>query len=153
MRALPLFGITLLAVAMSACGTEEITPDQIWSGATFTFEKAGNADPTEEVNQDRLTANVWLTRSSGGGQIYNAVSESEADQDKSPKGTEWAIGSIDDVNTLEFKPFREAVGKPKSVVGKDLVLHLIEDDVYLTITFTKWGAGKSGGFAYERSMP
>jgi hypothetical protein len=32
-----------------------------------------------------------------------------------------------------------------------MVLHLIADDVYISIKFTSWATGKTGGFAYERS--
>ena len=52
---------------------------------------------------------------------------------------------------MTFKKFRAAVGKPKDVVGKDLVMYLEDDDVYLTVKFTSWTEGKNGGFAYERS--
>jgi hypothetical protein len=38
-------------------------------------------------------------------------------------------------------------------VGKDLVMHLIDDDIYLNIKFTSWSVGKKGGFSYERSAP
>ncbi|MEM9328670.1 MAG: hypothetical protein AAGA85_23590, partial [Bacteroidota bacterium] len=129
----------------------------IWSGPTLSFTKENGADPTAEENQDRLTDNVWITRGNGGGQIYNAVSESSAAQSTSPEGTEWAQGSIDDVTTLVFQPFRAAVGRPQDVVGQQLVLHLIEDDIYLSVEFTSWAGngqnGNGGGFAYDRSTP
>ena len=32
------------------------------------------------------------------------------------------------------------------------MLHLISDDIYLSIKFTSWG-GSSGGFSYNRSTP
>ena len=123
----------------------------IWTGAAITFDKADGADPNQAANQDRLTDNVWITRGNNGGQIFNAKAENAADKDLSPKGTEWALGTIDEIETLNFKPFRAAVGKPKDIVGKDLVLHLIQDDVYLSIKFTSFSSDKAGGFVYERS--
>ncbi|MEO0603957.1 MAG: hypothetical protein AAF211_21145 [Myxococcota bacterium] len=30
------------------------------------------------------------------------------------------------------------------MVGLDLVVHLIDDDVYLTVSFTSWTAGMAG---------
>ena len=106
-----------------------------------------------EGNQDRLTLNVWITRGNGGGQIYNAAISENADKVNSPVGTEWAIGNLDDVSSLSFGAFRATVTKPKNVVGKNLVVHLIKDDVYLSLKFTSWSGGKKGGFSYERSTP
>ncbi|MBL6669355.1 MAG: InlB B-repeat-containing protein [Flavobacteriaceae bacterium] len=124
-----------------------------WQGTTLSFVKEDNADPTVEINQDRLTSTVWITRGNGGGQIYNAAVSENADKVNSPVGTEWAIGILDDVSSLSFGPFRATVSKPKNVVGKNLVVHLIKDDVYLSLKFTSWSGGKKGGFSYERSTP
>lgn len=41
----------------------------------------------------------------------------------------------------------------KSLVGKNMVLHLVEDNIYISIKFTSWSSGTKGGFAYERSTP
>ena len=122
----------------------------VWTGSTVTFEKAEGASPTEANNQDRLTNNVWLTRGNSGGQIYNAKTENMFDKDTSPAGTQWALGSINDIDNLSFKDFRDAI-KPENVIGKDLVLFLVEDNIFLSVKFTKWSSGKKGGFAYERS--
>jgi hypothetical protein len=54
---------------------------------------------------------------------------------------------------LKFESFRSAVGKPQDVVGKDLVMYLLEDDIYLSIKFKSWSQGQKGGFSYERSTP
>ncbi|MEM6802350.1 MAG: hypothetical protein AAF696_13155 [Bacteroidota bacterium] len=123
----------------------------VWSGPTITFTKADEADPTDPANQDRLTDNVIITRGNQGGQIYNIASETMADKNTSPAGTEWAIGKIDNVASLQFKAFRAAVTKPQDIVGEDLVLHLIEDDIFLAVKFTAWSGGQKGGFRYERS--
>lgn len=55
--------------------------------------------------------------------------------------------------TITFRPFRAAVDRPQNVVGKELVLHLIESDIYLQVRFTSWSQSKQGGFGYERSTP
>ena len=123
----------------------------IWNGSLITFEKSDGADPTAEANQDRLTSNVWITRGNNGGQIYNIAKENTSNKDNSPIGTAWAIGTLDQIESLSFNKFRVAVGNPKDVVGKDLVLHLIEDDIYLSVKFSSWSSGQKGGFAYSRS--
>jgi hypothetical protein len=40
------------------------------------------------------------------------------------------------------------------MVGQDAVLHLISENIYLSIKFTSWTSGANGGgFSYERSTP
>ena len=123
----------------------------IWNGTTITFTKADGADPEEEANQDRITDNIWITRGNDGGQIFNIKKETSDNKTDSPVGTKWAVGTLDQIETLTFKKFRAAVEKPKSSVGKNLVMYLEEDDIYLSVKFTSWSEQKNGGFAYERS--
>ena len=131
--------------------SEGIPSVKIWTGALKTFVKGDEMDPKNQLNQDRITDNVWITRGNDGGQIYNAAKESSDDKTKSPIGTQWALGTLDKVNDLNFKNFRAAVSSPKNVVGKDLVVHLTDDDIYLSIKFKSWSQAKKGGFSYERS--
>ena len=125
----------------------------VWSGEIITFTKADESDPNDESNQDRLTSNVWITRGNGGGQIYNAAVNSSANKELSPVGTEWAVGLLEDRATLTFENFRSAVTKPQEVVDTNLVVHLIEEDIYLSVVFTSWSVGQKGGFQYQRSTP
>ena len=131
--------------------SEGIPSVKIWTGALKTFVKGDEMDPKNQLNQDRITDNVWITRGNDGGQIYNAAKESNDNKTQSPIGTQWALGTLDKVNDLNFKNFRAAVSSPKNVVGKDLVLHLTDDDIYLSIKFKSWSQAKKGGFSYERS--
>lgn len=124
-----------------------------WEGALLSFSKGANVSPNQASNQDRITDNVWITRANNGGQIFNIAAETSANSSSSPAGTEWAQGSFDNLDTLTFTAFRDACpnGKPKNVVGIPMVLHLIEDDVYIEITFTSWSQNRQGGFSYNRS--
>ena len=123
----------------------------VWRGSKITFTKTGGSDPSVEGNQDRITSNVWITRGNNGGQIFNIKKESVSNKTNSPIGTKWAVGTLDQIDSLTFEKFREAVGKPQDVVGKNLVMYLEDDDVYLSVKFTSWSQGKNGGFAYERT--
>ena len=150
--------IILLSFVFQSCSTEDDSPNDttdanIWSGATVSFSKPDGGDPELPANQDRLTSNVWITRDNDGGQIYNIAKESAANKQTSPAETEWAIGNISQLSTLSFNNFRTAVGEPKEVVGKNLVLHLKLEDIYLSVKFTSWSEKRKGGFAYERSSP
>lgn len=124
----------------------------IWTGSTITFTKEAGSDPNDAANQDRITDEVWITRANSGGEIYNAKTESNSSKGISPAGTEWAEGTLDNIDNLTFQSFRNTI-KPKQVVGKELVLHLIKENIYLSVKFTAWSSSKSGGFAYERSTP
>ena len=133
-------------------GGTPVTDYEVWTGANITFTKAPNTDAGQAANQDRITSNVAITRGTSGGQIFNAVSESDATKTISPRGTKWAVGDISDVESLSFSSFRSAVGKPKNnVVGKNLVMYIEADNVYLSVKFLSWASGQSGGFSYERS--
>ena len=149
-----LSSILLLSFASCSSDEDEVQGDtsssNIWDGPTVVFSKADGADFTLESNQDRITSNVWITRGNAG-QIFNIAKENSAVKADSPVGTLWAKGNIDNIDNLTFEPFRQAVGQPKAVVGSDLVLYLVDDDIYLSVKFTSWSQGQKGGFAYERS--
>ena len=128
---------------------ENVAP-VIWSGQKKTFTKTANSDWNVEANQDRITPKVWLTRAKGGGGLFNAVSESKYSKGSSPTGTEWALGTTKDIAALTFKSFHNTA-KPKTLVSKDMVLRLVEENIYIDIKIKSWGQGKDGAFSYERS--
>ena len=133
--------------------TDENDGPTIWRGTTISFNKPDGTNQNLEENQDRIRNNIWITRGNSGGQIFNIAINSNANKIESPVGTEWAIGTLDEIGNLSFDYFRNAISRPKNVVGKNLVLHLIEDDIYLTVKFISWSQGKRGGFSYERGTP
>jgi hypothetical protein len=124
----------------------------VWNGPPITFSKPGSADPTQPANQDRITANVRITR--GGTQgIYNAKSESLFTHDFSPADTEWADGSAAAHASLTFTDWntwaKVVHAGPPTTVGVPAVVHLITDDIYIDISFTSWAVG--GDFSYQRA--
>lgn len=128
----------------------------IWGGPDMTFTKVDFADWTDPVNQDRITDDVWITRADVQG-IFNIFSEAGYSA-TSPAGTEWAFtlnNPTEDVvagnyENPTFQPSVDAVLMiPPAMVGEAAVLHLIEDDIYLDITFTQWtSSAQGGGFSY-----
>lgn len=139
---------TCLCLLLTTSGFTQV----IWDGPTITFTKANNADFNLEQNQDRLTDDIWITRKANKG-IFNIATESDYVEDVSPEGTEWAFGTTADVGSLTFDDWETTVMEnPPSMVGQDMVVHLITDDIYIDIKFTSWqGSNAGGGFAYERS--
>ncbi|MFZ6051072.1 T9SS type A sorting domain-containing protein [Halocola ammonii] len=144
---------TFLAVA-SILISSVLQAQTIWTGPTMTFSKTGGADWTLEENQDRITSNVWITRANTQG-IFNIVTEESYTDFSSPADTEWAFGTTADIGSLTFDNWEDTHGSnPPSIVGEEMVLHLITDDIYIDITFTAWGSGQDGAqgsFSYERS--
>jgi len=125
----------------------------VWNGPTITFT---HSTPTGNL-QDQLTPGVALTRSTSGGGLYNSVTESGAVSGISPKDTKWAIGSLANYNTLTYGACPlEAGNRPPNYVGTTFVVHLTNEDIYLSLTLTAWGGAGGVGdksFSYTRSTP
>ena len=150
--------ISSSVILLLAMSTQAAT---VWDGPTISFSKASYADPFLAANQDRLTANVWITRGSSQG-LFNANTEGRFTHFVSPAGTEWANGSLENYATLSYTDWnhwaRGVNPNPPATVGVEAVLHLIPDDIYLAVQFTSWSAGAAGGgpsygggFSYLRS--
>jgi hypothetical protein len=136
-----------------ACfGASPLFAATVWTGPLFTFSQPAPM-PTQATNQDRITTNVWLTRASSKG-LFNAASETNATT-LSPAGTEWAFGALTNYASLAFTNWLGLLNgqSPTTLVGQQMVAHLTADDIYISIIFSFWGSGNSGGFAYERSTP
>ena len=130
-------------------------PPVIWTGPAITFSKDAGADWTLTQNQDRITDQIWLTRATTKGPL-NIKSEASFSHSLSPVGTEWAYGTTANYATLTYQDWDSwaggPAGGPPSTVGKDAVLHLINENIYIDIKFTSWG-GSGGQFSYVRSTP
>ena len=145
--------------ACNCVGTQ--TGPAIWTCPEITFTKDSNTDFRDPANQDFFTDNVIITRDANGGQIINFANDDDPNDFRNvPSGVEWAIGRTAQLPNLNFGGFREIIGRPReNIVGLELVMHLIEDDIFLNITFSSWGmgdggrAGGDGGFSYSRSTP
>jgi len=57
----------------------------VWNGPILSYTQP-SLDPAQPANQDRLTANVWLTRASSSG-LFDAATESAFTHGTSPAGT------------------------------------------------------------------
>jgi hypothetical protein len=145
----------LILLALSAVSAEA-TPT-IWNGPLTNFTKLNFANPSLAANQDRLTAGIWLTRGSSQG-LYNASTESLFTHFSSPAGTQWATGSLANYASLTYTDWntwaKNINGSPNATVGLNAVVHLVPDDIYLSVRFTSWtSGGAGGGFSYIRSTP
>src|SRR5690349_21529135 len=139
----------LISVCVVAFGSLRGYATTIWTGPTTNFVNFSSSD------QDQLTTNVWITRGAFQG-IWNTAKEGGFTAFFSPADTEWADGALTDYASLSYTNWNAWAkyqhGGPPSTVGISAVVHLITDDIYLSITFTDWGV-RMGGFSYTRSTP
>jgi len=126
---------------------------------SLTFQKNDSADWTLPENQDRVTDYIWITRADNGA-IFNAYSEDGDVHPHNPEGTEWAIGSFEDINSVEFGTFgTDILGHSVGTVLNDslipnnmpMLMHIIDDDLYYEVYFHSWTqSAQGGGFSYTR---
>jgi hypothetical protein len=121
----------------------------------MTFTEPAGGMGSDPANQDRLTADVWITRNPIMG-LYNAFSEGGYTHFYSPAGTEWAYGNLGNYASLTYTNWEgmfggSAGGGPSSTLNRATVVHLINEDIYLGLTMTDWGMMGAGGFSYERT--
>jgi hypothetical protein len=152
---LPLFSLLSLFLLASCVTAKGATT--IWTGPEISSSKPNFGNPSLAANQDRLTSDIWITRSSSQG-LYNAFSEPGFSRFFSPSGTEWANGSLANYSTLSYHDWntwaKDVNAGPPTTVGINAVLHLIPDNIYLSVRFTSWtSSGSGGGFSYMRSTP
>ena len=146
-----------VAFALIAAATPCAPAATVWNGPLITYSQPGH-DPTQAANQDRLTSRVWLTRANRL-PMFNAKVETAYNYTTAPTDTEWAYGNLADYASLTYQPWVRWVGgggaggTPLNMVNKDVVLHLITDDIYLSIKFSFWASGGAGGYTYQRSTP
>ena len=124
------------------------------------FEKEDYADYTLEENQDRITADTWITRDNQQG-IFNVFSEEsyEFNYDdevrSAPSNTLWAFGLTDQVSEGDYKPFKQAVQDSISmndIAGNIFSMHIIGTDLFYDVEFHSWTCcGDGGGFSYTRT--
>jgi len=143
-----MFVLTIIALVAAL----SIRAAEVWNGPLITYNQP-SPDPTQATNQDRITPDVWLTRASSGG-LFNAALETVF-TNTSPVNTEWAFGTLDNHASLTYTNWLGWLnGKsPTTMVGSNLVVHLISDDIYLSFKFSFWASKGSGGFTYQRSTP
>ena len=95
-----------------------------------------------------------LTRN-GNNALYNTAAGETSAGPSSPLDTEWAFGALADYATLSYQSLESMRNGDLAAVilNKPMVMHLINEDIYLSVEFTDWGQHFAGGFAYTRSTP
>ncbi len=141
-----------LAIALVLTQTAAQAEPTICTGPKKLFSKESFADQRLPEKQDQITESSKLTRQNTRG-LFNISSEDTYSSASSPANTTWSFGSASDFETLTFKVWeRWHSNNPPSTVGKNAVIHIIDEDLYLDISFLSWTQGNGGGgFSYTRS--
>ena len=143
----------LLLATVSVTRAQTIT---LWTGPTNDIYVPADSPG------DQLTPNFIFARGDSGG-LYNAAQESGATGGISPTNTGWAVGTLDQYNTLSYGPCPlEAGNHPPGYVGTTFVVCLTNVDtgnlIFLQLTLEEWGGQGGGGvgqndFEYLRTTP
>lgn len=133
--------------------SQVVTAQSVWksSQGTVTFTKQAFSDWKQAANQDRISDSVWITRANTQS-IFN-IRKDTAYATNAPSGTLWAIGTTDSFATVTYKTFVAlSGGNPQSLIGKDLVLNLVAENIFLDLKILSYGGGNTGGgFSYTRA--
>lgn len=153
----PLSGFFRIALGLTCISAAicTIQAETVWGGPNKSFTQSG-ATPMDVL----VTGAVAIARSPGS-YLYNAAVESSA-ADGTPTDTEWAFGTMANHKTLTYEPFSQihsdaqAAGQHLSVyltTHGSMILHLKNEDIYITVTFTSWARPGGTTFTYLRSTP
>lgn len=140
----------LMLFGLSAATVKATPPPTLWTGSSIDFTQS------DSVTADVLIPGaVSLTRNFRQW-LYNANVD-PGPIVGSPSDTEWAFGDLADYASLTYKTFDQyRNGDLSGVLVTDppspMVVHLINENIYLQLTFTAWPPG-GGFFSYTRSTP
>ncbi len=133
-------------------GTEPISfvVYPVMPNSMFAFSKPDWADYTLPENQDRIAADVWITRANTQG-IFNIAVETGYNY-TSPSNTLWAWGHKFNNDASDYDYWGDAINwTPPNMVGNVVSMFLKDYHRYFDLYFTKWTqGGNGGGFAYTR---
>jgi hypothetical protein len=121
----------------------------IWTGPNVTWTKSA-ATPSDTI----VPGKVVLMRGARD-VLYNKAAGENAAGTASPKDTMWAFGNIANATTLQYKTLESLRNGNLALrlVNQPMVVHLIAEDIYFSLTFTTWGTHQSGTVSYTRSTP
>jgi hypothetical protein len=146
---LPRSRFVVCLVGLTVAGSWLSQAATLWTGPNISFTQSPSAR-----SDTILAGKVVLTR--GSNQVlYNTAAGETAAGPASPADTEWAFGALSDFSSLTYQSLESMRnGNLASVIlNRPMVVHLKNEDIYLSLEFTTWGQHFTGGFSYTRSTP
>jgi hypothetical protein len=121
----------------------------VWTGPNINFTQSANTR-----SDTILAGKVVLTRGANRVLFNTAAGETSAGS-TSPADTVWAFGTIDNFSTLTYQTLDSLRNGNLAglILNQPMVMHLTNEDIYLSVEFTSWGQHFAGGFSYTRSTP
>ncbi|MEM7550548.1 MAG: choice-of-anchor D domain-containing protein [Bacteroidota bacterium] len=120
--------------------------------SSVMFVKDDFADATLEENQDRINADVFITRGNNSG-LFNAANESSFNGN-GPSGTEWSLFPTVQSVPDDYGRWRDNAGpRVSNFFDFENVysLRLIDEDRFFDVQFLSWTQNNNGGgFSYLR---
>jgi len=128
----------------------------LWTGPTTNFS-GGSASPPSPADVI-IPGAVSLTRTLNNWLYNTNVDACAACAAGTPSDTEWAFGALSDYASLSYQTMdvlRDASTPDFAsvILSGPMVLHLINENIYIQVTFTSWPQHFVGTFAYTRSTP
>jgi len=120
---------------------------------TVVFTKPDSADWTLPENQDRISANVWITRKHNQSIFNIAQEDGYSGAAGSPIGTLWANTTTAAADAGSYTNFVGMHGgSSQSIINDTISLYLPQDSLYFDVVFTSYtGQNNGGGFSYIRT--
>ena len=127
----------------------ELQASTVWTGPNITWTKSAST-PSDTI----VSGKVVLTRRSNQVLLNSAAGETFPGA-ASPTDTEWGFGSINNFSTLTYQSMESLRNGDLAarILNQPMVMHLINEDIYLSVKFTVWGQFGSGTVSYVRSTP
>jgi hypothetical protein len=140
----------LLACFAATMFSAHATPT-LWTGPNTNYTQSA-AHPADVL----VPGAVSLSRNFSHW-LFNTNTDHLGASTGTPSDTEWAFGALTNFASLSYKSFAlfrngNLSGVLVGVPPKPMVVHLINENIYLSVTFTAWPQG-GGFFAYTRSTP
>lgn len=124
----------------------------LWTGPNITWTKSAST-PSDTI----ITGSTVLTRGTRDVLINTAAGETFAGA-LSPKNCGFGFGTLANFSTIHYQTMESLratanFNLANVILNRPMVLHLTNEDIYISITFTTWGRFGSGAVTYVRSTP
>jgi Bacterial Ig domain len=142
-------GVLLGIITLMVCNfDQEARASTLWIGPNTNFTQSAS-----NLVDELVPGAVSLTRAYSQW-LYNPDAGDQGPGAGTPTDTEWAFGTLDNYNSYYYQPFDSYRDGDLSalLVSNAMVVNLVNEDVYLSLTFTQWPQ-HGGFFAYTRSTP
>ena len=150
-------GLPFVVTLLVAAATFSAHGATLWTGTPTNFTQSVANSSSKDVI---IPGAVELTRN-GNKWLYNLAAGDVQEQPGTPTDTTWAfatnspITALSQVTGLSYQSFdlyRNGDLSGVLLPNKQMVMHLLNEDIYIPVMFTAWPHG-GGAFGYTRNTP